>query len=130
MLCCCNLLLSILLRCPTFLPFFEDSCTQCIDSIVRQCRWPLARLELCRFKQFHQAIVHELVRIDAAQCFIEFRDGRLEVELIRIAVHERIHLLIGLEEIAHDIAAKSIKLAVHAGRKTIKAEDIKLAVRE
>lgn len=35
-----------------------------------------------------------------------------------------------LEEIAHDIASKSIKLAVHAGRKTIKAEDIKLAVKE
>ncbi|MBI2558630.1 NFYB/HAP3 family transcription factor subunit [Candidatus Woesearchaeota archaeon] len=35
-----------------------------------------------------------------------------------------------LEEIAHEIAAKSIKLAVHAGRKTIKAEDIKLAVKE
>lgn len=35
-----------------------------------------------------------------------------------------------LEEIAHEIAAKSIKLAAHAGRKTIKAEDIKLAVKE
>ena len=35
-----------------------------------------------------------------------------------------------LEEIAQEIASKSIKLAVHAGRKTIKAEDIKLAVKE
>ena len=34
-----------------------------------------------------------------------------------------------LEEIAHDIAVKSIKLSAHAGRKTIKAEDIKLAVK-
>ena len=35
-----------------------------------------------------------------------------------------------IEDIAHDIAVKSIKLAEHAGRKTIKAEDIKLAVKE
>ena len=35
-----------------------------------------------------------------------------------------------IEEIAHDIAVKSIRLANHAGRKTIKAEDIKLAVKE
>ena len=34
-----------------------------------------------------------------------------------------------IEEIGHDIAIKSIKLAVHAGRKTIKADDIKLAVK-
>ena len=35
-----------------------------------------------------------------------------------------------IEEIAHGIAVKSIKLSAHAGRKTIKAEDIKLAVKE
>lgn len=35
-----------------------------------------------------------------------------------------------IEDIAHEIAAKSIKLAVHAGRKTVKAEDIKLAIKE
>ena len=35
-----------------------------------------------------------------------------------------------LEEIAYDIAVKSIKLADHAGRKTVKPEDIKLAVKE
>jgi len=32
-----------------------------------------------------------------------------------------------LEEIAEEIATDAVKLAVHAGRKTIKASDIKLA---
>ena len=35
-----------------------------------------------------------------------------------------------LEDKAHGISVKAIQLAVHAGRKTIKAQDIKLAVRE
>ena len=35
-----------------------------------------------------------------------------------------------LEDKVHEIASKAIKLAVHAGRKTIKSEDIKLAVKE
>lgn len=34
-----------------------------------------------------------------------------------------------LEEIADDIAQQAIKFSMHAGRRTIKAEDIKLAAK-
>ncbi len=48
----------------------------------------------------------------------------------RVSDKAKVALKNAIEEIATEIAAKSIKLAVHAGRKTVKAEDIKLAVRE
>lgn len=48
----------------------------------------------------------------------------------RVSDKAKVALKNAIEEIAYDIAAKSIKLAAHAGRKTIKAEDIKLAVKE
>ncbi|MBW3003067.1 histone family protein [Candidatus Woesearchaeota archaeon] len=34
-----------------------------------------------------------------------------------------------LEDIAEDIASQSVKLALHAGRKTVKSGDIKLAAK-
>ena len=34
-----------------------------------------------------------------------------------------------LEYIAYDIASKSIELAKHAGRKTVTADDVKMAIR-
>ena len=48
----------------------------------------------------------------------------------RVSDKAKVALKNTIEEIAQEIAAKSIKLAVHAGRKTVKSEDIKLAVRE
>ena len=48
----------------------------------------------------------------------------------RVSEKAKVALKNAIEDIANEIAAKSIKLAVHAGRKTVKAEDIKLAVKE
>ena len=48
----------------------------------------------------------------------------------RVSDKAKVALKNVLEEIAYDIAVKSIRLAVHAGRKTVKPEDIKLAVKE
>lgn len=48
----------------------------------------------------------------------------------RVSDKAKVALKNAIEDIAHEIAAKSIKLAVHAGRKTVKAEDIKLAVKD
>ena len=48
----------------------------------------------------------------------------------RVSDKAKVALKNVIEDIAQDIASKSIKLAVHAGRKTVKAEDIKLAVKE
>lgn len=48
----------------------------------------------------------------------------------RVSDKAKVALKNALEEIAYEIAVKSIKLAVHAGRKTVKSEDIKLAVKE
>ena len=45
----------------------------------------------------------------------------------RVSDKAKVALKAQLEEIAEDIGARSVKLAMHAGRKTVKAGDIKLA---
>ena len=47
----------------------------------------------------------------------------------RVSDKAKIALKVVLEEIAEDIASNAVKLAMHAGRKTIKAGDIKLAAK-
>ncbi|MFH1642042.1 MAG: histone [Nanoarchaeota archaeon] len=48
----------------------------------------------------------------------------------RISDKAKVALKEVIEERAGEIAARAVKLAIHAGRKTVKARDIKLASKE
>ena len=48
----------------------------------------------------------------------------------RVSEKAKAALKVVLEEKAEEIAFKAIKLSTHAGRKTVKSEDIKLAVKQ
>ena len=47
----------------------------------------------------------------------------------RVSDKSKIALKDALEDIAGQIAAKAVKFALHAGRKTIKSQDIKLSMK-
>lgn len=47
----------------------------------------------------------------------------------RVSDKAKVALKTVVEEIADRIAVKAIQLAVHAGRKTVKARDVKLAAK-
>lgn len=47
----------------------------------------------------------------------------------RSTKNAKIELSECLAEIGHEIAEKSVKIAEHSGRKTVKAEDIELALK-
>jgi len=47
----------------------------------------------------------------------------------RVSDKAKAALKMVLEDIAEEIAGNAVKLAIHAGRKTVKAGDIKLAAR-
>ncbi|MBW2978418.1 NFYB/HAP3 family transcription factor subunit [Candidatus Woesearchaeota archaeon] len=48
----------------------------------------------------------------------------------RVSDRAKVALKDVVEEAAEEIAVQAVKLAVHAGRKTVKAGDIKLAVKK
>ena len=48
----------------------------------------------------------------------------------RVSDKAKVALKDEIENIAEDIAAQSVKLAIHAGRKTVKAGDVKLAAKK
>lgn len=47
----------------------------------------------------------------------------------RVSDKSKVALKAVLEDIAEDIASNAVKLAMHAGRKTVKAGDVKLAAK-
>ena len=48
----------------------------------------------------------------------------------RVSDRAKVALKDVVEEAAEEIAVQAVKLAVHAGRKTVKAGDIKLAIKK
>ena len=65
----------------------------------------------------------KLLRLDAMEKILKNAGAE------RISDKAKEALKVVIEEIAEEIAQQSVKLALHAGRKTIKAGDVKLAAK-
>lgn len=72
-------------------------------------------------RSFEQSMVKRLLPLAAMEKILKFGGAERVSDKGKVALKEV------LEEFAEHLAADAVKFALHAGRKTIKEEDVKLA---